>query len=104
MHVCMREASAYDSTPSLNWVVGNKLLWQLLFAGPGAKRHFSFPAYTVSLSLSVLFSVLPRSLRVSLQLLLLFPCAALSLYRSLALRLPLRSPLSYTPSFLLTRS
>lgn len=36
------------TTLLLNWVVGNTFLWQLLFAGPGAKRRFF--AYTFSRS------------------------------------------------------
>lgn len=46
------------ATPLLNWVVGNPFLWQLLFAGPGAKSRFF--AYTFSLVLFDRFTFISR--------------------------------------------
>lgn len=48
MCVCVCVKRLRRTTLPLNWVVGNTLLWQLLFAGPGAKNCFSL---TLSLAL-----------------------------------------------------
>ena len=86
--VCVRRRQRRTTLP-LNWVVGNAFLWQLLFAGPGAKSCLS-----LALSLSLFFfSVLPRSLSLFLHLLLLFPLFLGPLPIDLPLGLPLRSPL-----------
>lgn len=65
------------TTLQQNWVVGNALLWQLLFAGPWGREllFFFFPAYTLSprlslclflhLRLPLLFVSLARFLSIS---------------------------------------
>ncbi len=58
MCVCVCVKRLRRTTLPLNWVVGNTLLWQLLFAGPGAKSCFSL---TLSLALFFSLFILARS-------------------------------------------
>lgn len=80
----MRRVKRLRRTTLLNWVVGNMFLWQLLFAGPGAKSCFF--AYTFSRSFH------------SLHLHLSFSSSLCSSARFLSIScsaLPLHSPLLF---------
>lgn len=79
VYVCVKRL--WRTTLPLNWVVGNTLLWQLLFAGPGAKNCFF--AYSLSLFFFSLFFL--RSLCLFLHLLLSFSSSLCSSARSLSI-------------------
>ena len=84
MCVCARRVKRQRRTTLLlNWVVGNTLLWQLLFAGPGAKSCFSLP-----LSLPHSRSFLCSS---SLALPLSLPSSSPFFFPPLPIRSPARS-------------